>query len=91
MSPYRVGWPAWKLVARAGLPVAFRVCVYRDDETGTFWADSPDLDGFVVTGADLEELKREASQAAQDLLDIECNGAHPRAVPQFRGTAFAAA
>lgn len=60
----RVGFPGWKLLARLGLPVSLRVSVHFDDECKSFWTDSPDLRGLVVSGNTPEELAREVRAAA---------------------------
>lgn len=67
----RVGFPGWKLLARLGLPVRVRVVVHFDNESKSFWAESPDLAGFAVAGESLEELKREADAVARALVDLE--------------------
>jgi len=82
----RVGWPLWKLAARAGLPLHFAVTLHFDSETKTFWADSPDIDGLVVTGEDMEEVQREARLAAETLLELQLQQAPKiRMYPQIAG------
>lgn len=70
----RVGFPCWKLFARLGLHIRVRVAVHFDADTKTFWADSPDLDGLVVSGATPEELAREVHLAAAELLELQLAG-----------------
>ncbi|MCD2164316.1 hypothetical protein [Comamonas koreensis] len=70
---YRVGWPLWKTVARTGAPIRFRVLVHFDEESKTLWADSPDIDGLVVSGNNMDELRAAALSSANDLLDLELN------------------
>ena len=72
---YRVGLPFWKAAARAGVQVKFRVQLHCDEETGTYWADSEDLDGLVVSGETLDDLKDEVLSAASSLLELALNGA----------------
>ena len=67
---YRVGFPFWKTAARIGIPVKVTVNVRRDEASGTYWAESDDLDGLVVSGATLDELQREVLSAASTLLDL---------------------
>ena len=67
---YRVGYPGWKFAAQIGVPVRLRVNIHFDAESGTYWAESPDLDGLVVSGADLDEIKSESLAAAGELLDL---------------------
>jgi predicted RNase H-like HicB family nuclease len=81
---YKVGWPAWKTVARLGVPVLVRVSVHHDAETGTFWADSPDLDGMIVSGADLDELHQEVVHAANELLTEAIQSSRARATTEMR-------
>lgn len=87
---YRVGWPLWKQVARAGGTLHLRVDVIRDDEAGVFVACSPDLPGLNAEAATLEELVAEIKGAVSDLMedylhepppkppitDFRINGAH---------------
>jgi len=68
---YRVGWPLWKLFAKAGISLRFMLTIHFDEESKSFWADSPDVDGLVVTGETLEEVRREAMLAADMLLELK--------------------
>lgn len=70
---YRVGLPGWRLLGRMGVKLLVRVNVHFDKDTGTYWADSPDLRGLVVAAATLEELRQEAVTAASELLDLAMN------------------
>lgn len=82
---YRVGFPGWKIAARLGCPTYLRVIVYRDDESDSFWAKSPDLDGMVVAGQNLDEVFREVRLASEVLMDMA--GATKKArtpEPEFR-------
>ena len=74
----RVGFPGWKLFARLGFHIRVRIAVHFDVETKTFWADSPDLDGLIVSGATLEELAHEVHLAATSLLELQLSGHHVR-------------
>lgn len=67
---YRVGLPFWKTAARAGIPLLVRVQAHYDAETSSYWADSPDLDGLVVSGGDLDELQAEATAGAGVLIGL---------------------
>lgn len=53
---YRVGFPGWKLAARVGIPVIFRVEVMHDLEADVFVATSPDLHGLVAEAKTKDEL-----------------------------------
>lgn len=76
MLRYRVGLPGWKLAARRGLQLTVRIDAHYDAESGSFWAESPDLDGLAVSGATLDELHREALAATSELLDLAVGGDH---------------
>jgi predicted RNase H-like HicB family nuclease len=90
---YRVGFPLWKTVARLGMPVLVRVHVHQDKQTGTFWADSPDLDGLVVSGATLDEIHKEVTSATDALLDLALDSHKAKAQTEIRirDAAFCAA
>ena len=68
---YRVGNLGWRVAAKWGIPLKLRVDVHFDAESKSFWADSPDLDGLVVSGQTLDELRSEAFNAAAELLDLQ--------------------
>lgn len=80
---YRVGFPGWKVAARLGVPILLRVDVHFDRESKSYWADSPNLDGLVVSGATLDELRNEVRGAAESLLELQLNG-HTMAKPEYR-------
>lgn len=80
---YSVGFPGWKIAARWGVPVLLRVDVYFDAESKSYWAKSPHLDGLVVSGATLDELRTEVRGAAETLLELELH-AHAKAKPEYR-------
>lgn len=90
---YRVGLPGWKLLARVGVPVLVRVNIHYDNETKSYWANSPDLDGLVVSGATLDELRNEVRGGAETLLDLAVDGHRAQAMPElrFRDAAICAA
>ena len=71
---YRVGLPGWKIAARLGMPISFRVNVHKDEATGTYWAESSDLDGLVVSGEDFDHLQSEILSAAHSLLALSVAG-----------------
>jgi len=80
---YRVGFPGWKIAARLGVPLCLRITIHFDRETNSYWADSPDLRGLVVTGDTLDELRQEARDAAGVLLEMSLDGHAPPAQPDF--------
>lgn len=81
---YRVGLPFWKTAARWGVPVLVRVLVHRDAASNTYWADSPDLDGLVVSGQDLDELRSEVNTATTDLVTMAVSGHKARVQTELR-------
>lgn len=81
---YRVGFIGWKLAARLGVPLSVRVDVHFDDESKSYWADSPDLDGLVVSGQDLDELHSEVVSAAGELLSLAVQSPRTRATTEMR-------
>jgi len=80
---YRVGFPGWKIAAKMGVPLRLRVNVHFDSEAKSYWADSPDLRGLVVTGDTLDELRQEARGAAEVLLEIALKNHAPQTQPDF--------
>lgn len=80
---YRVGFPGWKLAARAGIPLQVRVNVHYDPEVKSYWTTSPDLDGLIVTGNTIDELLHEAKLGIDGLLELALQGQHVRAAPQL--------
>ncbi|MEI2676485.1 MAG: DUF1902 domain-containing protein [Burkholderiaceae bacterium] len=82
---YRIGLPGWKLAARWGWPLKLRVRISRDDATGIYVAESPDLDGLIVEAPSLDELRKEALGAAEVLLELALHVDHPpKAWTEFR-------
>lgn len=71
---YRVGMPGWRMFARLGVKLYARVDVHFDPEVNSYCAESPDLQGLVVSGQTLDELRDEAVSAAQVLLELEMAG-----------------
>ncbi len=90
---YRVGFPLWKTAARLGVPVLVRVHVHHDKDSGTYWADSPDLDGLAVSGDTLDEIHKEVTSAADALLQMAIDGhkANAQTEIRIRDTALCAA
>ncbi|MFN3375253.1 MAG: type II toxin-antitoxin system HicB family antitoxin [Burkholderiaceae bacterium] len=68
---YRVGLPGWKLAAKLGVPVRLRVNIRQDLEANVYVAESPDLDGLIVEGHTLDDIKDEALSAARILIELE--------------------
>ncbi len=83
MIRYQVGWPGWKFAARMRVPLLVRVRVHFDAESKSYWADSPDLDGLVVAGQDLDELRSEVFAAADELLNLAIRSPRVRATTEL--------
>lgn len=66
---YHVGWPLWRLAARAGLPLKVLVCVHRDEDAGVFFAHSPNLRGLVVESPTLQGLSQEIDDGIVTLME----------------------
>lgn len=82
---YRVGMPGWRTLARLGVDLYARVDVHFDADVKSYWAESPDLRGLVVSGNTLEELRAEVAAAGAVLLELELGGHdHPRARLRLR-------
>jgi predicted RNase H-like HicB family nuclease len=81
---YRVGFPGWKMAARAGVPLFVRVDVYHDIEVDRYWASSPDLRGLVMEAQSLDELFAATRAAAQDLLELQLGSQAGQPEPQYR-------
>lgn len=90
---YRVGLPFWKQAARFGFGLSLRVHCHFDNETNSYWANSPDLRGLVVAADTLEELHKEVSYAALDLIDLAINDHSSTVKPSLKfldGSMYAA-
>ena len=68
MKSYPVGWPFWKMAARAGIAVRVHVNVVRDEEAGVYVAYGSNLKGLVAEAATLDELRAHIDAATEDLL-----------------------
>lgn len=49
---------------------AIRVNVYYSPKSGSFWANSPDLDGLAASGKSRVEVEQEARYAAETLFEV---------------------
>ena len=83
---YRVGFPFWKSVARAGFPVSLRVEVMFDGDARVFIATSPDLNGLVVEAPSVDELVRETNGAIDMLMQEYVHEPTPSARALFSFT-----
>jgi predicted RNase H-like HicB family nuclease len=66
---YRVGLPGWKLAAKWGVPVRLRVYITQDLEANVYVAHSPDLQGLIIEGHTLDDVKNEALTCSKILLE----------------------
>ncbi len=80
---YRVGFPGWKLAAKLGVPVSLRVYIKQDLEANVYVAQSPDLQGLVIEGHTLEEVKAEALVCSKILLEQTLQKAAPETKTDF--------
>ena len=81
---YRVGFPFWRALAKVGVHMQVRVFVFENENGPGFWAKSDDLDGLVVSGETIDELRREVTSAAAELFELQVGGHHAKPVPDFR-------
>jgi predicted RNase H-like HicB family nuclease len=49
---------------------AIRVNIYYSHKSGSFWANSPDLEGLAASGGSRAEVEKEARYAAEALFEI---------------------
>jgi len=72
---YRIGWPFWKLAAKLGCTLTFRVIIHHDhDEENPnewyYWSESPDLP-LVLCMKTIPELLNEIKITSEELLEDE--------------------
>ena len=80
---YRVGFPGWKLAAKLGVPVRLRVYITQDLEANVYVAESPDLQGLIIEGHTLDEVKDEALACSKILLENALHDAAPETQTDF--------
>jgi predicted RNase H-like HicB family nuclease len=80
---YRVGFPGWKLAAKFGLPIRLRVYITQDLEANVYVAESPDLEGLVIEGHTLDEVKDEALACSKILLEAALHNPAPETQTDF--------
>jgi predicted RNase H-like HicB family nuclease len=80
---YRIGFPGWKIAAKSGARMYFRVRVCKDSDSNTYWASSDDLAGLAVAGDTLDDVERAIEEVApilyRSLLDNGAGGRGARA------------
>jgi predicted RNase H-like HicB family nuclease len=69
-------------MAKMGVPVRLRVNIQYDIEANIYVAESPDLDGLIIEGHTLDEVKNEALAAAGVLLELQLH-TKPKAQTDF--------
>lgn len=80
---YRAGLPFWKIFAKLFGKVRFRVTVNYDAEAKVFVATSPDLKGFVVEAATMDQLVNEAHDVAAMLVEQELHASNTVVEPVY--------
>lgn len=71
MFTWRLGFPGWRLAARAGVPLTILVTAFHDAEAGVYVATSPQVKGLNVEHETLDGLKAEVEAALLVLLDLD--------------------
>ena len=66
---YRVGLPFWKLAARLGFPLSFRLQVMHDHGANVHIATSIDLAGLVAEAPNLKDLMVVVNDCAEMLIE----------------------
>lgn len=69
LRSYKAGWPFWRFMAKAGIPIRVTVEVIFDKEAKVFVAHNSNLRGLVAEAETLDELFRNLDAAAFDLLE----------------------
>ena len=80
---YRVGFPGWKMAARAGIPMLVRIDVHYDPAVKSYWTTSPDLGSLIVTGNTIEELLHEVKLGIDGLMELALQGQQVKTTPRF--------
>lgn len=89
---YPAFFPGWKLLARLGMPILFRLQVRHDLEAGVYIATSPDLAGLVVESPSVEALIPSVYDCVDMLMEQELRRPlKHRPVAAWDGEVFAAA
>lgn len=67
---YCIGWPFWRLAAKLGATLYYRIKIHYNVETDSYWAESSDLT-LTAYGKTLQDLIKEVHACALDLLEGE--------------------
>lgn len=89
---YPAFFPGWKLVARFGVPILFRVTVRHDAEAKVFIATSPDVPGLVAEAETVDDLIHSVYDCMSMLMEEQLHRPlKHRPVAAWDGEVFAAA
>lgn len=80
---YRIGFPFWKTYAKLFGKINLRVLVTHDQDAQVYIATSPDLSGFVVEAANIDELVQEANDVINMLIADKLHNDKTTAVPIY--------
>jgi predicted RNase H-like HicB family nuclease len=69
MKYYNAGWPAWRFLAKMGVPIRVKVMVFYDDEAKVYVATNSNLRGLVAEAETFDGLVKNINAAARDLLE----------------------
>lgn len=70
---YRIGYPFWRTLGGAGVPLKLRVDILHDVEANVFVATSSDLRGLVCEAATLDDLVEEVTSSMDELVGLQLN------------------
>jgi predicted RNase H-like HicB family nuclease len=70
---YRIGYPLWRTLGKAGIPLTLRVNVLHDAEANVFVASSDDLRGLVCEANTFDELVKDVKICIDELLELQLN------------------
>jgi len=68
---YRIGYPFWRTLGAAGVPLQLRVDILHDEEANVFVATSTDLRGLVCEASTLDDLVKEVKSSVDELIDLQ--------------------
>jgi hypothetical protein len=68
---YRIGLPLWKLIAKLGVPLVYRVEIVHDVQAGVYVGTSPDIQGLIIEMPTLDTLMQEMRLYATDLVEAQ--------------------
>lgn len=68
MKSYPAGWPFWKALSKAGIPIGVTVQVIHDPEANVYVACNSNLRGLVAEAETLDELSQNIRAGILDLM-----------------------